>query len=133
MTFSRLYITPLLFAALALPVQAADCVDPAMIKTGMSVLGSYAEEKSSIACDAASSEGQKLICANDILKQMVDIDDRAWVFAHESTAEVIVKNPPQDDAWIATRDACTDEACVCDALKAHTNTSMGNLSPYIDQ
>ncbi len=131
MTLSKLWLTPLFFAAFALPAQAAECVDPAMIKEGMAVLSSYSDVPSGIDCATAQTPGEKLICTTETLAQMAVIDDRAWIFAYEATAETVVANPPLDDAWSATRNACTDEACVCDLLKAHTGASLGDLSPYI--
>lgn len=131
MTLSKLCLTPLLFAALGLPALAAECVDSAMIKEGLAVLGSYSDVPSSIDCTTAQTPGEKLICADDTLAKMAVVDDRAWIFAYESTAETVVANPPLDDAWIATRNACTDAACACDLLIAHTGASLGDLSPYI--
>lgn len=131
MTLPKLSLTPLFLAVLALPAVAADCVDPAMIKEGMAVLGSYSEVPSSVDCATAQSPGEKLICTIETLAKMAVIDDRAWIFAYEAKAETLVANPPLDDAWIATRNACTDESCVCDQLKTHTGASMGDLSPYI--
>lgn len=131
MSLFKLCLTPLLFAAVTLPAQAAECVDPAMIKEGMAVLGSYSEVPPGIDCATAQTPGEKLICTTETLAQMAVIDDRAWIFAYESTAETLVANPPLDDAWIAMRNACTDAACVCDLLKAHTGASLGDLSPYI--
>ena len=100
MTLSKLCLTPLLLAAFALPAQAAECVDSAMIKEGMAVLGSYSEVPSSIDCATAQSPGEKLICTTETLAQMAVIDDRAWIFAYEATAETVVANPPLDDTWI---------------------------------
>ena len=100
-------------------------------RSGKAVLGSYTEVPSGIDCATAQTPGEGLICADDTLANLAVIDDRAWIFAYEATAETMVAIPPLDDNWIAMHNACTDGACACDLLKAHTGVSLGDLSPCI--
>lgn len=100
-------------------------------RSGKAVRGSDSEVPSGIDCATAQTPGEKLICADDTLAKMAVINDRVWIFAYEATAETVVANPPLDDNWIAMRNACTDAACACDLLKAHTGASLSDLSPCI--
>ena len=60
------------------------------------------------------------------------LDDLAWVYAVENATgqQIDLANPPRDEAFVAARDACTDEACLCAVLIGHTNDSLGGTSPY---
>lgn len=130
MPLSKLRIAPMLLVAFTFPAFAAECANPDVINDSLAQLNSYSDVPSNIACDSAQSTGEKLICASETLSKMAVIDDRAWVFAYEATAETIGTPPPLDDAWVAKRNACTDEACLCEVLKAHTNASLGPIAPY---
>ena len=76
-------------------------------------------------CDSLYEDEQELWL-------MGNLDDAAWVYALENATgtETDHSNPPRDDSFIATRDACTTEACLCEALIEHTNGSLGGESPY---
>jgi hypothetical protein len=65
---------------------------------------------------------------------MVKLDTFAWVYAYENATgtETDHAAPPVDDYFIAARDACTDAACLCEVLKAHTDDALGGTSPYAE-
>ncbi|MES2915303.1 MAG: hypothetical protein V4753_09320 [Pseudomonadota bacterium] len=128
-----------LVAATALPLAAQTCgVDPAAIEARIAELeASYGAILSDIDCDAPTLPSQVLLCdsaeaQDDALWRMGRLDDLAWVYAFENATgqEVDLANPPRDSGFLAERDACTDEACLCEALVAHTNGSLGGTSPY---
>jgi hypothetical protein len=56
---------------------------------------------------------------------------RAWVYAYENATgtEADQINPPRNADFIAARDACTDEACLCDVLTSEINDALGGMSP----
>lgn len=92
---------------------------------------------SDISCDAPTVPAHVLLCASaespdPTLWRMVNLDDAAWVYAYENATgtETNHDNPPRDDGFIAARDACTTEACLCEVLIEHTNASLGGESPY---
>lgn len=92
---------------------------------------------SDISCDAPGIPAHVLMCdaaeaPNAALWRMGRLDDLAWVYAMENATgqEVDTTNPPRDGDFIARRDACTDAACLCEALVRHTNDSLGGTSPY---
>lgn len=92
---------------------------------------------SDIGCDAPTNPAHLLMCdaALDpaaVLWRMGRLDDLAWVYAVENATgqDVDETNPPRDEDFLAKRDACTDEACLCEALVDHTNASLGGTSPY---
>jgi hypothetical protein len=129
---------PMLFA---LPLQAQTCdVDPAAVEARIAELQpSYGLVLSDIGCEAPLVPAHKAMCASGLdpeskpdLWQMGRLDDLAWVYAVESaTGQKVDKaNPPRDDDFLAARDACTDEACLCAVLIKHTNASLGGTSPY---
>ena len=66
------------------------------------------------------------------LWRMGRLDDLAWAYAVENATgqEIDLENPPRDTGFLAARDACTDEACLCELLIQHTNDSLGGTSPY---
>lgn len=129
-------------ALLALPTVASaqDCkVDLAAVEKAITQHERYyAEILSDIGCDAPTRASHKLMCdAADepkaALWRMGRLDDLAWVYAYENATkeEVDRANPPRDEDFLAKRDACTDVVCLCNALIAHTNDSLGGESPYI--
>ena len=98
---------------------------------------SYDDILSDISCDAPEKKAHQLMCDSsyqpgDNLWRMGRLDDLAWVYAYENATkrEVDRADPPRDAAFIAKRDACTDAVCLCSALVAHTNDSLGGESPY---
>ncbi len=98
---------------------------------------SYGLVLSDIGCDAPTNPAHVLMCndaeaADATLWRMGRLDDLAWVHAVENATgqQVDPANPPRDDDFLATRDACADEVCLCDALIRHTNASLGGTSPY---
>lgn len=123
----------------ALPLQAASCgVDLAAVEARIAELeGRYSLILSEIGCDVPELQAHQLMCtsaetANDDLWRMGRLDDLAWVYAVENATgqEVDQTNPPRDQAFLATRDACTDAACLCETIISHTNDSLGGTSPY---
>lgn len=98
---------------------------------------SYGSVGSDIGCDAPVIPAHVLMCdssreAGSELWRMGRLDDLAWVYSYENATkfEVDHGNPPRDAEFLAKRDACTDVACLCDTLVAHTNDSLGGESPY---
>jgi hypothetical protein len=113
-------------------------IDPAAVEARIAELEpSYGLVLSDIGCDLPTLPSHVLMCddANrptSPLWRMGRLDDLAWFHAVENATgqEVDLTNPPRDLDFIATRDACTDEACLCNALIEHTNASLGGTSPY---
>jgi hypothetical protein len=123
------------------PALAQTCnVDMAAVEAGIANLEpSYGEVLSDIACDAPTIPAHQIMCdaAEDTaadLWRMGRLNDLAWVYAYENATktQADLANPPVNDRFIATRDACTDAACLCGVLVEHTNDSLGGLSPYPD-
>ena len=131
---------PLALAAitLATPLAAQTCeIDISAVEARITELEpSYSLVLSDISCDAPTNPAHQLMCDADMpnspLWRMGRLDDLAWVYAVENATgqEVDHTNPPRDEDFIAARDACTDETCLCDALIRHTNDSLGGTSPY---
>jgi hypothetical protein len=128
-----------LITTTCLPLSAlAQAVNVAAVEARIAELeGSYGQVLSDIACDAPTNPAHQLMCAsaesdNPILWRMGRLDDLAWVYAVENATgqQVDLTNPPRDEAFIALRDACEDEACLATALMDHTNASLGGTSPY---
>jgi hypothetical protein len=97
----------------------------------------YSLVRSDIGCETPTNPAHVLMCnaAEDpkaVIWRMGRLDDLAWVYAVENATgqDVDDNNPPRDDDFIAKRDACTDETCLCEALIQHTNDSLGGTSPY---
>jgi hypothetical protein len=98
---------------------------------------SYGLMLSDVSCDAPTNPAHILMCDDadqqtSPLWRMGRLDDLAWVYAVENATgtQIDLTNPPRDPDFIATRDDCTDEACLCEALIQHTNASLGGTSPY---
>ena len=129
----------LFFAFAASTASAQTCeIDIAAVEARIAELEpAYSLVLSDIGCDAPTNPAHILMC-NDAnapdatLWRMGRLDDLAWVYAVENATGQAVDqtNPPRDDDFIAKRDACTDGACLCDALIQHTNDSLGGTSPY---
>ncbi len=135
----RLPLALALAAFAAQPLAAQTCeIDIAAVEARIAELEpSYSMVLSDISCDAPNNPAHILMCndadrADATLWRMGRLDDLAWVYAVENATgqQVDQTNPPRDDDFIATRDACTDAACLCDALIRHTNDSLGGTSPY---
>jgi hypothetical protein len=122
----------------ALPLHAACALDRAPVEARIAELEpNYSMVLSDISCDAPTLPAHRLMCdsgdTGDLtLWRMGRLDDLAWVYAVENATgqEVDPTNPPLDADFIAARDACTDEACLCAVLIDHTNASLGGTSPY---
>jgi hypothetical protein len=98
---------------------------------------SYGMVLSDIGCDAPTVPAHILMCdsaesPNAPLWRMGRLDDLAWLYALENATgqEVDETNPPRDADFLARRDACADDSCLCDVLIEHTNASLGGTSPY---
>ena len=123
----------------ALPALAGTCsIDIDAVEASITRLEqSYGDVLSDIGCDANTIPARQMMCdAAEIpgadLWRMGRLADMAWVYAYENATgqEVDQMNPPPNDGFIAARDACTDEACLCSILIEDTNNSLGGLSPY---
>ncbi len=130
----------LCLSVLAGPVLAQSCpATMTAVETEIARLEqSYGFMLSDIRCDAPTIPAHQIMCdAADTpdapLWRMGRLDDLAWVYAYENATKsrVDLANPPRDTAFITTRDACTDAACLCDVLIQHTNDSLGGPSPYL--
>lgn len=138
----RLFLAPALSLAFgvsaSLPLFAACGVDAAAVEARIADLEpGYSLVLSDISCDAPTVPAQQMLCESvatgDLsLWRMARLDDLAWVYAVENATgqQVDLTAPPRDDGFIAARDACTDEACLCAVLIGHTNASLGGTSPY---
>jgi hypothetical protein len=136
---SHVFHTALALLLLATPAIAQTCnVDMAAVEREIARLEtSYGFMLSDIGCDAPTIPAHRIMCdatetPDAPLWRMGRLDDLAWVYAYENATgtQVDLANPPRDPGFIAQRDTCTDVACLCDALIAHTNGSLGGLSPY---
>ena len=133
-----LLLTLPMIAATALPLHAACGLDPTPVEARIADLEpGYSMVLSDISCDAPTVPAHVLMCDSvnfgDLtLWRMGRLDDLAWVYAVENATgqEVDHTDPPLDAGFIAARDACTDEACLCAVLVEHTNASLGGSSPY---
>lgn len=132
-------IPALLVAVTTTAASAQSCgIDPAAVEARIADLEpSHGMVLSDIGCDAPTNQAHILMCdaANSpdwSLWRMGRLDDLAWVYAVENATgqDVDETNPPRDQDFMARRDACTDEACLCEVLIAHTNASLGGTSPY---
>lgn len=135
----RLALPALLMAVSAGAASAQTCeIDIAAVEARIAELEpSYGMVLSDIGCDAPTNPAHILMCdaaeaPDATLWRMGRLDDLAWIHAVENATgqDVDETNPPRDDDFLARRDACTDEACLCDVLIGHTNDSLGGTSPY---
>ena len=132
-------LTFLLCALSALPVPAATCgIDEAALESRIADLEpTCGLMRSDISCDLPVLPADAVMCAsaespNGTLWRMGRLDDLAWVYAVENATgqEIDLSHPPRDGDFLEARDACTDEACLCEVLIEHTNASLGGTSPY---
>lgn len=131
--------TAIVLSLLAAPAFGQSCdVDVTAVEDEIARLEqSYGFMLSDIGCDARTIPAHRIMCdsaetPNAPLWRMGRLDDLAWVYAYENAtkSQVDLADPPRDTGFIATRDACTEAACLCDALIEHTNGSLGGASPY---
>ncbi|MDP3197886.1 hypothetical protein [Tabrizicola sp.] len=129
----------LLLVLAAGPAAAQTCeIDLSAVETRISRLEpAHGMVLSDISCDAPTLPAHILMCdaaetPNAALWRMGRLDDLAWIYALENATgqDVDETNPPRDQDFLARRDACTDETCLCAALTEHTNASLGGTSPY---
>jgi hypothetical protein len=124
----------------AMPLGAQTCgIDDAAMETRLAELEqAYDLVLSDIGCDVNTIPARQIMCdsaenpTSDTLWRMGRLDTLAWVYAVENATgqRVNQEDPPLDEGFIAARDACTDEACLCQVLIEHTNGSLGGTSPY---
>jgi hypothetical protein len=137
----RLFLsTTLVLLAVTTHVLAQSCaVDSALVEQNIAELeASYPGVLSDISCDQPAIAAHQIMCASaesqdDLLWRMGRLNDLAWVYAVENATKnrYDFDNPPEPNpGFVATRDACTDAACLCAALIDETNGSLGGLSPY---
>lgn len=135
----RLALPALLTALAAGAVSAQTCeIDLAAVEARIAELEpSHGMVLSDIGCDAPTNPAHILMCdsselPNAPLWRMGRLDDLAWIYAVENATgqDVDETNPPRDEDFLARRDACTDETCLCQVLIDHTNASLGGTSPY---
>lgn len=131
---------PLLLTLLsALPLHAAVCgIDSAAVESRIGDLEPrYGLILSDISCDLPTLPAHVLMCdaastPDWTLWRMGRLDDLAWAYAYENATgqQIDLENPPRDADFLSRRDACTNEACLCEVLIGHTNDSLGGTSPY---
>ena len=120
------------------PVLAQICnVDRAAVEARIAQLEENYSVLSDIGCESPVNPAHVLMCDSavtfpDTLWRMGRLDTLAWVYAVENATgnQVDQDNPPLDADFIKRRDACTDEACLCEVLISHSNDSLGGTSPY---
>ena len=130
----------------ALPAIAGTCsVDIDAVNTRIEQMGEYrayfGSVVSDITCDTTAPNtipARQMICESAtsgdmVLFQMVQLDNIAWAYAAENATgeQMDPENPLLDGPFLAARDYCTDEACLCETLIQHTNDSLGGTSPYL--
>jgi hypothetical protein len=131
---------PLCLTLAALPLHAQTCgIDAAAMEARLTGLEqSYGQILSDIGCDVNTNPARQILCAsaedptNDTLWRMERLAMLSWVYAVENATgqEADRENPPRDAAHIAARDACTDQACLCEVLIRSANDALGGTSPY---
>jgi uncharacterized protein len=87
----------------------------------------------SVDCQRQSGRIDKLICEDDSLRLIEQLDTKAWVYAYENATktELNHRKTNLDENWIkSVRNKCKDRACLCAAFRDHTNDSMGGTSLY---
>ncbi|MGL4320313.1 MAG: hypothetical protein ACRCS3_05560 [Paracoccaceae bacterium] len=121
------------------PANAQSCnVDMAAVEDKIAGLEqTYGALLSDIACETPTIPAHQIMCdsadtSDATVWRMGRLNDLAWVYAYENATktEIDPTNPPINDFFFATRDACTDEACLCDLFIQQTNDSLGGLTPY---
>ncbi len=132
-------VIALFVSCLAAQKGLADCgVDTAAVDARIGdLMQSHPLILSDISCDAPALWSHQHLCdsanaPHDGLWQMARLADLAWVHAVENATgqETDAENLPRDAAYLAARDACTTEECLCAVLIDHTDASLGGTSPY---
>jgi hypothetical protein len=121
-----------LLALSAAPVSAQGfCVDPDQQMALDEKLAGYGDVLNDISCDAPEIAAQQILCLSEDLWPLSVSASRAWVYAYENATGTQADqiNPPRHDDFIAARDACTDETCLCEVLTAEINDALGGVSP----
>jgi hypothetical protein len=130
---------PLCLTLAALPLQAQTCgIDLAAVEARTAELeATYGIVISTVGCIAPALPAHRLICADadrpeGALWAMGRLADVAWVHAvaNATGQEPDPANPPRNADMLAARDACTDQACLCEVLIQATNDALGGTSPY---
>lgn len=95
----------------------------------------YDDVPSSVNCQKPTNKAEELICANKTLSLMAQLDDESYVYAYENATKTESNHQEiKDSDWITNiRNKCTDEKCLYQAFVAHTNESLGGMSPYEQQ
>lgn len=106
--------------------------DPGAIQAAQADLDGYHDVPSDISCEAPTVPAHQMMCEDELLWQMGMLDSWAWVYAVESATgtEQDHGDPPLDEAFIEARDGCATKQCLVALLVAHTNGSLGGISPY---
>jgi len=129
------FMRPLLalaIAAFALPALGQDYPDKEKVQEAQLGFQPYQDVKIDVDCGDPKNPAQELICDDDQLWQMTRLDTWAYVYAKEAEKGEPLDhaNPPIDMTFVAARDRCHDAACLITVIEAHTNRSLGDMSPY---
>ena len=111
------------------------CASPEQIEAINSTISGYGDVLSDISCDAPVLAAHVMLCNSDRDLWWLEVAaTQSFVYAYENATgtETDHGNPPRADDVIAARDACTDEACLCDVLTSAVNDNLGGLSPFND-
>ncbi len=93
----------------------------------------YGDVPASVNCKKEEkSEVEKIICENNFLQLMDELDTKAHVYAVENATKSEVDHKTLvDQDWIeSSRNKCTSVLCLCQAFMMHTNDNKGGDSPY---
>ncbi len=133
--FKMLVMTlSILVASQTSVLASASCFSKEKIKEAIESLNDYyGDVPASFSCKKEKkNKVEKMICENDFLQLMDELDTKAYVYAVENAtrSEVDHKNFV-DQEWIDnSRNKCTSVLCLCQAFMMHTNDSKGGTSPY---
>ena len=116
-------------------VAASDsCFSEDKIKEAIESLNEYyGDVPASVSCKKEEKNTvEKMICENDFLQLMDELDTKAYVYAVENgTRSEVDHKTLVDQNWIEnSRNKCTSVLCLCQAFMVHTNDSKGGMSPY---
>lgn len=85
----------------------------------------------SVNCNSINNRSEEIICSDDLLLLMEELDTKAYVYALENATSLDVDNKTLDYDWVSNiRNHCKDNKCLYDVFKKHTNGSLGSMSPY---
>ncbi len=112
----------------------ANCFSEQKIKEAIKSLNDYyGDVPAAVSCKKAKKNtAEKLICKNDFLQLMDELDTKAYVYAVENATKSEVDHKKfVDKQWIKnSRNQCTSVLCLCQSFMMHTNNSQGGFSPY---